>query len=151
MRYLHKKWQKRAILISITLGFFAVALALILKVFNENIIFFYTPRELTPQIRALPHNVRLGGIVKPDSVDFDERTLTLRFILTDLVAEIPVHYHGLPPNLFRAKQGTVVLGKFTDGVFIATELLAKHDENYMPKEIADKLHLTTPSLKGKDA
>lgn len=150
MIYIQKKWQKKAVALSVTLFFFAIAFFLILQTFNENIIFFYSPKEITPQIKASPHNIRLGGVVKPESIEFNEQTLDLKFVLTDFSAEVTVHYNGIPPNLFRAKQGTVVLGKFQNNIFMATELLAKHDENYMPKEVADKLHLTSLSLKQEE-
>jgi len=111
---------------------------LIISTFNDNIMFFYSPTDILDGKKAnliLGHEFRLGGVVKVGSVRRDG--LEYRFIVTDYANEIEVCYHGMVPNLFKEGQGVVAMGRIREGsVFIASELLAKHDENYMPPEIS---------------
>ncbi len=110
---------------------------LILKNFNENIAFFYSPSELL-STKSVEKYIRVGGLVLEGSiVKLD--ALTTEFSITDDLAVIKIRYKGLLPVIFRDKQGVVARGKFSEGVFFADELLAKHDENYMPKEIKSAL------------
>lgn len=118
---------------SITIG-----LWLILKNFNENIAFFYSPSELLYK-KPIEKRLRVGGLVLEGSI-IKIDSLTTEFSLTDNAAIIKVQYKGLLPNLFREKQGVVARGRLVNGVFVADELLAKHDENYMPKEIKSSLN-----------
>src|SRR5690606_4650166 len=124
----------------ILLGLVSLSLALgfILTHFQRNLVFFYTPAEL--QDMTLPEDklVRIGGIVKEGTGSrYRER---VEFVLTDLTAEIKISYTGLLPSLFREGQGMVAKGMLgEEGVFLAEELLAKHDENYMPPEVAEAL------------
>lgn len=111
---------------------------LILKNFNENIAFFYSPSEL---LSKKPHAkyLRVGGLVVQGSI-IKIDSLTTEFSLTDNSATIKIIYKGLLPNLFRDKQGVVARGELINEIFMADELLAKHDENYMPKEIESALN-----------
>ncbi len=110
-------------------------LALLLMFLNSALVFYDTPSEvLTGKV---PHDedVRLGGWVKNGSLAREADGLTLRFVLTDDTHEIEVHFRGVAPDLFREGQGAVVQGRMSkEGIFVATQMLAKHDENYLPAE-----------------
>ena len=117
-----------------------VATALVLNAFQSNLVFFFTPTQVAareaPQNRAF----RIGGLVEAGSVQRDRDALTVRFVVTDTAKAIPVTYTGILPDLFREGKGVVAQGRIgADGTFHATEVLAKHDENYMPPEAADAL------------
>lgn len=132
--------RKRRRLWFVAIGFLALAGAtgLVLSALNDTLVYFLTPSEL--KAKALPEGrrVRLGGLVEKGSVVKDGNTV--RFTVTDLTAEVTVTYTGILPDLFREGQGVVTEGKLDGrGVFQASEVLAKHDENYMPKEVADAL------------
>ena len=123
---------------------FATAAALGLAAFEENIVFFYSPTELARMMEQQPippeRRLRIGGLVVEDSVGRDMDGVTITFRVTDTVEVVPVKFRGLLPDLFREGQGIVAEGSMAgDGTFIATEVLAKHDENYMPKEVAEAL------------
>ncbi|MBT3329913.1 MAG: cytochrome c maturation protein CcmE [Rhodospirillaceae bacterium] len=123
---------------------FATAAALVLAAFEENIVFFYSPTELARMMEQQPippeRRLRIGGLVVEDSVGRDMDGVTITFRVTDTVEVVPVKFRGLLPDLFREGQGIVAEGSMAgDGTFIATEVLAKHDENYMPKEVAEAL------------
>lgn len=112
---------------------------IIASAFQENMMFFMTPTELldAPQVTK---KIRLGGLVEKRSVQKDSSNLTLQFKITDNKSSIPVVYRGIVPDLFRESQGVIAEGKLNEkGVFQAVQLLAKHDENYMPPEIAKKI------------
>ena len=118
----------------------AVAAALVLSAFRQNLVFFFTPSQIAaneaPQGRAF----RVGGLVESGSVRRQPDGVTVRFVITDTARSIPVVYRGLLPDLFREGKGVVTQGKLAaDGVFYASEVLAKHDENYMPPEAAEAL------------
>jgi len=128
-----KPRQKRIALIVGGLASLAVAAGLALNALDSNIALYVTPSEVaagkSPQGKAF----RIGGLVKEGSVK--RQDMTVRFVMTDTVKEIPVAYTGILPDLFRDGKGAVVQGRLgSDGVFAATEVLAKHDENYMPPE-----------------
>jgi cytochrome c-type biogenesis protein CcmE len=116
------------------------ALAIVVYVFNDNLVFFVSPSDLS---KAGEHGrtVRLGGLVEPNSViRGTSANAATRFRITDGAKDVTVTYSGILPDLFREGQGVVTLGTLRpDGVFVASEVLAKHDENYMPKEVADAL------------
>lgn len=134
------KYQRLTFIVASIISI-AFGLYLILSQFNQNIVFFYTPSEL-PKESVRNKVVRIGGLVKNGSILKNiHNTTKHQFILTDNEKEIVVEYEGMLPNLFRENQGIVAKGKWSEkeSKFIATELLAKHDEKYMPKEIADKL------------
>lgn len=131
-----KPKHKRLVGILIALSSITMGLAIFFKNFKNNIVFFYTPSEL---VEFTNHKlIRIGGIVEINSIVKDD-DLNLKFIITDKIKSIPVRYKGFLPNLFREGQGVVARGKFYNDIFYANEILAKHDENYMPKEVADKL------------
>ena len=112
-----------------------VSVALVLGALRENIVFFYTPSEIPAQAEG--NRVRIGGLVKEGSVAIDG--LASVFVVTDGEAEITVVYNGALPSLFREGQGVVAEGRLAEGRLSAINVLAKHDENYMPREVADSL------------
>lgn len=116
------------------------AAALVLNAFEENIVFFHTPTDLIEKDIAKDRRVRIGGLVEENSVQRAADGLTVTFRVTDLTHAVPVLYRGILPDLFREGQGVVAEGTFgADGTFQADEVLAKHDENYMPPEVAEAL------------
>jgi cytochrome c-type biogenesis protein CcmE len=120
------------------LGLFAAA-ALVLTAFQENLVFFYSPSDLTEKTLPPGRPVRLGGLVEEGSIERLDG-LTVHFRVTDLSQSTPVVYEGLLPDLFREGQGVVTEGTLgPDGVFVASEVLAKHDETYMPPEVVEAL------------
>lgn len=136
------KKKQRLYFILFILGCLSAAVGISLYALQDNIAFFYSPMEvhqLQSQHAALvapERRFRLGGLVKTGSVQKRKQSLVIHFTITDDVKEIPVEYAGLLPDLFREGQGVVATGALNEkGVFIATELLAKHDENYMPPEV----------------
>jgi len=123
---------------------FAAAAALVLMAFEENIVFFYSPSELAHKMETQPippgRRLRIGGLVEEGSVQRDTDGITITFRVTDTVEVVPVRFRGLLPDLFREGQGIVAEGSVAlNGTFVATEVLAKHDETYMPKEVAEAL------------
>ena len=135
-----KPRTRRALWIVGGLAALGVATALVLNAFQSNLVFFFTPTQVAaheaPQNRAF----RIGGLVEAGSVRRDQDALTVRFVVTDTAKAIPVTFTGILPDLFREGKGVVAQGRIgADGTFHATEVLAKHDENYMPPEAADAL------------
>ena len=130
--------QKRLTVIAGLGAVLAVALTLILFALRDQIVFFYSPTEIHAKAVAAGTPVRLGGLVKAGSwVKVGESN---DFVVTDGATEVTAHYNGILPDLFREGQGVVVEGAMaTDGTFAATNVLAKHDENYMPKEVVEAL------------
>jgi cytochrome c-type biogenesis protein CcmE len=118
-------------------GLLGIAVMLVLGALRENIVFFYTPSEIKSKIFGSQTALRLGGLVKDGSVTIDG--LQSVFTVTDGEKDIIVRYDNALPSLFREGQGVVVEGSLVNGTFIATNVLAKHDENYMPAEVAEKL------------
>ena len=114
----------------------AFAVALVLIALDENIIYFYSPSEVNQSEAA--SLLRVGGLVKDGSLKIDS-DLGIKFIIEDNIAEVSVIYNGILPDLFREGQGVIAEGKFIDNFFIANEIVAKHDENYMPKEVYESL------------
>ena len=133
-----KPRQKRIALIAGGLASLAIAAGLALNALDSNIALYVTPSEVaagkSPQGKAF----RIGGLVKEGSVK--RQDMTVHFVMTDMAKDIPVAYTGILPDLFRDGKGAVVQGRLgEDGIFVATEVLAKHDENYMPPEAAAAL------------
>jgi cytochrome c-type biogenesis protein CcmE len=117
-----------------------VAAALVLNAFQSNMVFFFTPSQVVSNEAPQGRSFRIGGLVEAGSVVRDKDALTVRFRVTDTAKTIPVQYTGILPDLFREGKGVVAQGKLgPDGVFHANEVLAKHDENYMPPEAAEAL------------
>lgn len=134
----NKYKQKRIIFVGAIFAISLLALFFVIKNFRENIVFFYSPTELQ-QIKKSSRSVRIGGLVKEGSVQKID-ALNTKFIVTDLENELRVHYQGILPDLFRDKQGVVAKGVLKeDGEFFSRELLIKHDEKYMPPEVAKSL------------
>ena len=132
--------RKRLILIGLMVAGVAVAVGFALNAFNQNLMFFYSPSEVAQGKAPPDHAFRLGGLVTNGSVKRLPNGLTTRFEVTDNTRTVTIEYTGILPDLFREGQGIVAHGKLNaDGVFIADEVLAKHDENYMPPEVADAL------------
>lgn len=130
--------QKRLTVIASLGAVLAVALALILFALREQIVFFYSPTEIQEKAIAAGTPVRLGGLVKDGS--WVRTGQENNFTVTDGKTELVAHYSGILPDLFKEGQGVVVEGAMaTDGTFTATNVLAKHDENYMPKEVVEAL------------
>jgi cytochrome c-type biogenesis protein CcmE len=143
--------QKRAALILAGLALLGIAAGLVLYALNDTIVFFYTPSEITEKNVSPGKLFRLGGLVETGSLVKGEG-LTVSFIVTDRIKAIPVSYTGQLPDLFREGQGVVAEGKLdTSGKFIATTVLAKHDETYMPKDVADRLKEKGVWQEGKGA
>jgi cytochrome c-type biogenesis protein CcmE len=128
-----KSRYKRALIIFVALVVIGVAALLILNALNSNIALFVTPSEVAAGKAPKGQAFRIGGMVKDQSVRRDG--LTVHFVITDLVKDIPVAYTGILPDLFKEGKGAVIQGRMNaNGEFIASEVLAKHDENYMPPE-----------------
>ena len=114
-----------------------VATALVLNAFQQNLVFFFTPTQVAGNEAPRDRNFRIGGIVEEGSVVREQDALTVRFKVTDTAKTIPVVYTGILPDLFKEGKGVVAQGRLNaDGTFKANEVLAKHDENYMPPEAA---------------
>ena len=132
--------KKRLYTVMAGLTMLGVAAALVLTAFEDNIVFFYSPTDITEKALRPGQTVRLGGLVQAESVKKASDGVTTEFVITDTNKTISVRYAGLLPDLFREGQGVVTQGSLgPDGTFVASEVLAKHDENYMPKEVADAL------------
>jgi len=128
-----KPRHKRLAIIIGALAALGVATALVLNAFQSNLVFFYTPSQIAKGEAPKGRAFRVGGMVKAGSVQ--RQDMTVRFVVTDTAREIPVNYTGILPDLFREGKGVVAQGKLgADGQFVASEVLAKHDENYMPPE-----------------
>jgi cytochrome c-type biogenesis protein CcmE len=115
----------------------AGAAALVLTAFQDNLVFFQTPTELATKTVSPTQRLRIGGLVQEGSVV--KQGSDVQFVVTDLSHSIPVTYRGLLPDLFREGQGVVAEGRFQNGSFAASEVLAKHDETYMPPEVVEAL------------
>jgi len=130
--------QQRLVLIGSGLAALGVAVALMLTGFKDSIVFFNSPTDIVQKQLQPGTRLRLGGLVQPGSLSRGDN-LAVRFQVTDGNNTIPVAYQGILPDLFREGQGIVAEGRLDAGVFRADTVLAKHDENYMPKEVADAL------------
>ena len=117
-----------------------VATTLVLMAFNQNLVFFFTPSQVAANEAPVGRTFRIGGMVEKGSVKREADGVTVRFTVTDTAKTMPVSYRGPLPDLFREGKGVVAQGQLgPDGVFRASEVLAKHDENYMPPEAAEAL------------
>ena len=135
-----KPRHRRAFMIVGGLAVLAIAAALVLSAFRQNLVFFFTPTQIASNEAPLNKSFRVGGLVAPGSVKRLPDGVTVQFVVTDTAKSIPVAYRGALPDLFREGKGVVTQGRLgPDGVFHATEVLAKHDENYMPPEVKDSL------------
>ena len=117
-----------------------IAATVAIKALNENMLFFVSPSDVKEQNLPTGKRFRLGGLVAPESLSRAQDSLEVKFIVTDGAASTEVRFDGILPDLFREGQGIIAIGELTDaGFFQASEVLAKHDEKYMPPEVADAL------------
>ncbi len=135
-----KSRHKKLMVIVLGLAGLGVAAALILNAFQSNLVFFFSPTQVARGEAPTDRAFRIGGLVEDGSVKREADGLTVRFVVTDTAKSMPVLYKGILPDLFKEGKGVVAEGKLgADGLFTATQVLAKHDENYMPPEAAHAL------------
>ena len=131
--------RKRLLLVLLVVAVAGIATALVATALQRNIAYLYTPAEVKAGKVAPDARFRLGGMVAKGSFKRDPGAMLARFEVSDGDAQLPVTYDKILPDLFREGQAVVATGRMSDGVFVAEEVLAKHDETYMPKEVADKM------------
>jgi cytochrome c-type biogenesis protein CcmE len=143
--------QKRLAVIAGGMSFIVAAVLLVMFAFGQSIAYFYVPGDLQKTEVKPGTRIRLGGLVEGGSVKRGDGS-TVTFTVTDTIGEVPVTYTGILPDLFREGQGVVAEGVFREGdrVFVADTVLAKHDETYMPKDVADRLKAQGVELGGKE-
>ena len=136
---MNKRSKRKLLVVMVVLGM-ALATVLALTAFEENLMYFYSPTEVNNGTAPDNRTIRVGGLVVAGTVERDSDSLLVKFDLTDGAEVVALEYSGILPDLFREGQGIVAMGKLNDKkVFVADEVLAKHDENYMPPEVADAL------------
>ncbi|MFN5192443.1 MAG: cytochrome c maturation protein CcmE [Burkholderiales bacterium] len=141
---------KRFVWVAVGVATIAVAVALVLRAFYSNWVFLFTPTGVSQNKAPKDRTFRIGGLVTEGSVQRKPDGLTVAFLVTDTMQSIPVRYTGILPDLFKEGKGVVAQGKIGgDGVFTASEVLAKHDENYMPPEAAEALKRAGHPIEGK--
>ncbi|BBP84223.1 MULTISPECIES: cytochrome c maturation protein CcmE [unclassified Pseudomonas] len=132
--------KKRLFIILAILAGVGIAVALALSALQQNINLFYTPTQIANGEAPKDTRIRAGGMVRDGSVRRSQDSLEVQFVVTDFAKDVTIRYHGILPDLFREGQGIVALGKLdADGVLVADEVLAKHDEKYMPPEVTKAL------------
>jgi len=137
--------RRRLLIVVGILAGVAVAAALAFQAFRQNMMLFYDPSQIAAGEAPALRTFRLGGMVTAGSVAREPGSLEVRFVVTDFQHSVPVSYTGVLPDLFREGQGVIAHGKLgANGVFVADEVLAKHDENYMPPEVAESLKKAQP-------
>ena len=134
-----KPKQQRMLAVGLTLAGLAIAAALALRAFEDNMMFFVEVSDVAAGNYPDDRNFRIGGLVVAESVAREADSLEVTFRVTDTRCEVPVSYTGVLPDLFREGQGVVAHGRMGDGVFVAEKILAKHDEEYMAPEVAESL------------
>lgn len=135
-----KARHKRMWFVLIGITGLSVAAALMLRAFDSNMVFFYSPSQVHAGEVTQNNTFRLGGLVEEGSLRREDDGLTVHFLVTDNAKKVSVKYVGILPDLFQEGQGVVTQGRLNEGgVFVASEVLAKHDETYMPKEVAEAL------------
>jgi cytochrome c-type biogenesis protein CcmE len=132
-----KPRHKRFAILGGVLCAVGVVVALVLNAFQSNLVFFYSPSQIAAKEAPTARTFRVGGLVEAGSVKVDGTQV--QFVITDTAQKVPVRYQGILPDLFKEGKGVVAQGQLQDGVFVAREVLAKHDENYMPPEAAEAL------------
>ncbi|MBK6852245.1 MAG: cytochrome c maturation protein CcmE [Burkholderiales bacterium] len=130
------RYKRLSIAAGVLVAVGAIA-ALVLNAFESNLVFFYSPSQVAAKEVPTGRTFRLGGMVETGSIK--REGVLVNFVVTDTVQTVPVRYSGILPDLFKEGKGVVAQGKVEDGVFVAREVLAKHDENYMPPEAAEAL------------
>ena len=140
---MHPVRRQRLGVVLIVVIFSSLAIGLVMYAMRGNINLFYPPSEVVAGIAPQGKAIRVGGMVQDKSIQRSADSLQVKFVITDFQASVEVIYDGILPDLFGEGQGVVVLGLLgSDGKFTATEVLAKHDENYMPPEIAESLKMS---------
>lgn len=140
--------KQRMMFVGFILAGISIATVLMVTAFQENLLYFYTPTQVAGGEAPLNHSFRLGGLVQKNSVHRTPDTLDVNFVITDNAKHITVKYNGILPDLFREGQGIIARGKLgANGIFSADEVLAKHDENYMPPEVSAALKTAQTSKK----
>lgn len=135
-----KPRHKKLAIITAGVAALGVASVLVLNAFQSNLVFFFSPSQVAAKEAPIGKSFRIGGLVEEGSVKREDSSTTVRFAVTDTAKTIPVVYTGILPDLFREGKGVVAQGKISaDGIFMADEVLAKHDENYMPPEAVEAL------------
>ncbi len=135
-----KKRHKRIVFIVVSLAALGLATWLVLGAFRNNLVFFFSPTQIATKEAPVGRTFRIGGLVENGTLKRDTDGLTVRFSVTDTANSIPVVYKGILPDLFKEGRGCVAQGRVgSDGVFYADQIMAKHDENYMPPEAASAL------------
>jgi len=135
-----KPRHRKLALIVLVVAALGVAVALVLNAFNSNLVFFFSPTQVANGEAPTSRAFRIGGLVEEGSIKREADGLTTRFVVTDTAKSMPVTYTGILPNLFKEGKGVVAEGRLgADGLFAATQVLAKHDENYMPPEAASAI------------
>ena len=132
-----KPRHRRMVIAGGVLASVGVIAALVFNAFQSNLVFFYSPTQVSAKEAPISRTFRIGGLVQAGSVKRDG--VTVNFIVTDTVKHVPVRFEGILPDLFKEGKGVVAQGKLEGEVFVAREVLAKHDENYMPPEAAEAL------------
>ncbi|RDE18034.1 cytochrome c maturation protein CcmE [Motiliproteus coralliicola] len=146
-----KRKKRLALVLSIVVGVSA-AVGLSLYALNQNINLFFSPTQIASGEAPIGQRIRAGGMVVDGSVNRDQQSLKVNFGLTDYESDITVEYTGILPDLFREGQGIVAMGEMNEqGIFVASEVLAKHDENYMPPEVQEALDAAGKTADGQDA
>jgi cytochrome c-type biogenesis protein CcmE len=138
--------RKRLLAVVAIVAGVGAAAALAMLAFEDNLLYFYNPSQVLAGEAPKGRTFRIGGMVTQGSLERTEGSLKVRFVVTDYRHSVPVSYEGLLPDLFREGQGVVAHGRMSgSGEFVADEVLAKHDENYMPPEVAESLNMPTPA------
>ncbi len=146
---MNKRSRRKVLVIAILFGV-SIATVLGLTAFQENLLYFYSPAQIVAGEAPENHSFRIGGLVVNGTVKRKPDSLQVAFDLTDNTETVTVQYTGILPDLFREGQGIVAMGSLqANGLFIAEEVLAKHDENYMPPEVADALKAAEQAAKEK--
>jgi len=136
--------RKRILAVLGILGGVGIATAVALKAFDNNMLYFYDPSQVAAGKAPVGKTFRVGGMVTKGSVQRVPGSLQVRFVVTDFANSVPITYTGLLPDLFREGQGVIAHGQLHDGVFVADEVLAKHDEKYTPPEVAKSMKRPIP-------
>jgi cytochrome c-type biogenesis protein CcmE len=135
-----KPRTKRTLAVVGGIATLAIATGLVLNAFQSNLVFFYSPTQVAASEAPVDRTFRIGGMVETGSLQREADGVTVRFVVTDTAKTVPVTFRGMLPDLFQEGKGVVAQGKLgSDGTFVAQEVLAKHDENYMPPEAAEAL------------
>jgi cytochrome c-type biogenesis protein CcmE len=133
-----KRKQRLMIILGLLVGL-GIVVGLVMYALSQNINLFFTPTQIARGEAPPAQMIRVGGMVAEGTVERNLQTLEVAFDVTDFESSVPVTYEGILPDLFREGQGVVVQGRVTEGQFIASQVLAKHDENYMPPEVTEAL------------